>query len=973
MNLPSYPKYLVALLLACLAGERAQGQSFSALRSLGFDGQRVWAVGDRATVLVSQDAGKTFTPVEVPEGADFHDVLAFQGEAWILGGASIPGHPQGWARGEILRIDAEGDVQRISTGKLGHLHGGWVRREGLAVIGQANAIFPHGAAFSPDRGRTWKGLARPRTGTLLSAAGTCEAGLAVGSGQSVLDYRAGRLEPAEMDPQGPALRCCQIAQDGVAWAAGDQATILRRTDPNGTWSPVGLTLPGRTRRLADLNALAVASGREAWLAGGAIGSILHTRTASEPFALLPAPKPGPVTDLLRLPDGVLLACGHAGRIWRSTDGAKSWQRVHGQEDCDVLVIASAGDRSVFPAIVAHAQAGCTVEVVFATTPGMDSPSPGPASLEQAARLAGAAGCLVLGEFSSVESVPQGANMSQEQILQLWTRRIDTDARAEMILQLAAAIRLHRPRVLLTGPEGTDRAGSAMEARLVSQLAREAIFLAADPDENWGLGRIGLVPWEPRRVFRGLKTNDAPDWPWLESPATDDNAHVVIDLKKIPVGGSDTLEMMTLASLAALGDGILDRPPLQTGYKMRKGRQRIALCTTGLTAHRLAARYPGDDRAALASYSRLRYAQMRNAPEGVLQDYVRAARKAPEGDLLAADRLLVLWARLCSLGRWEAAREAQNVLLETLEGHPQFLRFNCLALAMEFSAEARVWRQANQVRPGKEINPARVIDAFGNWWPWSNWPPGRVLYASGLGKTGRPHQQIDVLSQMSQSPGEDPWSTYAAFEVTGKNPLRGNLMRRQIVRASTNRAPGKLDGLLNEPAWQQAKIYRLQGSAQASARGFVQVVRSASHLLVGLKIDDVPGGWKIELAMDADRDAWTQLVAEVTSRGRRASRLWLRLGPDTQIQPDWFQVQGQKSGGKITLELAIPLKALGGDLPDRQIWNFQVRASRIDRPGSLLMLQLSDEGGLAPESAAVLVLPPKPIGQTPDQGDPPSGR
>jgi hypothetical protein len=108
-------------------------------------------------------------------------------------------------------------------------------------------------------------------------------------------------------------------------------------------------------------------------------------------------------------------------------------------------------------------------------------------------------------------------------------------------------------------------------------------------------------------------------------------------------------------------------------------------------------------------------------------------------------------------------------------------------------------------------------------------------------------------------------------------------------------------------------------------------------------------------------------------GAKGSRLWLRYGPDTQIDPDWFQVQGRKSSGKIALELAIPLKALGHDLPGQQIWNFQIRASQLDRPAGHLMLQRSQERSLAPEQGALLVLPPIPMGESPGQARRPSGR
>ncbi len=967
------------LALAWLGPESLADPAPGAVRSIAAKGQILWALGDRGTVLLSRDAGRSFQGLQAEPDVHFQAVQIQEDSTFLMGGSSIQAHPERWGIGRLYQVRPDGSLHKQSTGRMGWIRAGAFSGETKLLGGESNTLFPSGLALRGKGSDDWVCLQTGSPGSFTGAALLSpELGVLVGPNQRVAWVRQGRLAPSDFDPRGPALQDAAFLEDQTCWAVGDTGTILASKGPQEDWRIVGLTLPGQTRRLADFQAIATGPERQAWIAGGLTGAILHTENKGGSFDLLPAPGPGPVHDLVRTSDGNLLAGGNAGRIWESTDMGRTWQMIHGRKACDVLVIAAASDKSIYPAIVAHSLAGCSVEVVFATAPDSSDVS-GAQGLGSAAALAGASGSTIIGEFPTTASVEGGQWMDEEQILDLWSRRIDTDAREEMLLQLAAAIRLHRPRVLITGPEGVGYRGGRMETRLVSQLARQALAIAAGEQDDRGLAEVHLLPFKPERVFVGLTINDSTSAVW-ETPESFDprQADVLIDQTLAARGTDEPLEMQTLRALAALGGGILDRPPLKSGYKqIGVSNNPMPLCTMGLTEHRLLLSRLGADRSQLAQYSQLALAELRKNYTLVTRQYTRAASQAPEADMLAADRLLVLWARLCRQGQWVPASQAQRTLLRHMGNHPWKHRFNCLALVTSLSAEARALGQANGVTPRALAEMSGPVDTFGKWWPWSHAPAGQVVYGHMLGQTGRVHQQIDLLEALAAREELGIWSTYATFETTGKSPDRARVTRRRLIRATANNRPGKLDGRIDEDIWDTAKIYPLVPSSTETehfpGRGSLQLLRSPTHLLVGLKLSRAPAGWQVDLAIDSDRDAWTQLVVSFDTQANKESSLWVRHAPAVRTSSRWAQIRGRRTSDGTTFELALPLSAFGPVPADQAVWNLQLRASQRQEPEKNLMLGRSAGSRLNPEYAAALILPaaPKPPGA--DQVPPPSSR
>jgi hypothetical protein len=196
----------------------------------------------------------------------------------------------------------------------------------------------------------------------------------------------------------------------------------------------------------------------------------------------------------------------------------------------------------------------------------------------------------------------------------------------------------------------------------------------------------------------------------------------------------------------------------------------------------------------------------------------------------------------------------------------------------------------------------------------------------------------------------------------------------VIHAQPSTAPGKLDARLDEDIWKHAQAAGLvpaesDNDRAAGPEGQLTALRTPTHVILGLRLDNAAGQWRIDLAIDADRDVWTQVVATLSTTGDRSARLWLRNGPDRPMDAGWLSVQARRRDRGYSFEIAIPLAALGVDPRPEQAWNLHLRAAPTDLPGRHLTLQRDPSGELRPEHAAVLILPPAPTPTT-DQ-EPPS--
>lgn len=945
-----------------------------ALRDLAVDGNTAWAVGDAGAILRSDDAGRSWRRLQPPLKANYQSVYVGPEQVFVFGGRAVPGHPTGAGLPTILRTaDAGKTFQLISGGPAGWLYGGcFAGRTGVAY-GQAGYAAGGGVLHTIDGGGFWAASSVASRGFCLDGDFTSPRyGYVVGQDHRIVSLR-NLAEPFFHPPRVASqrsLRAVRFADGGRCWCVGDDAAIFQSRPGRQPWDPVTLTLPPGAKRCADLEAVAFASPRQAWVAGGLIGVVPFTTNGGGSWRLQPAPPGGALHALACLDARTLLAAGDGDRVWRSEDAGASWRLVHGRERTDVLFVLAAGETSCYPAIAAHARAGESVAVVYATHLPSGDGTPPDQPLRAAAIEAGAGGVSTLSEFPSIVLDPTAGGLAEDDILRRWSEPLDIRAEGEMRRQLAAAIRLYRPRVLAVGPDGAGARGPAAENHLVSRLAQQAAKLAGEPGAFGDLAKAGLAPWSVRRVFVGLPGNEVWAAPWQTPPPRDgERPAVAFDTTRFPHGEELPLELLAQQAVWRLPfAGLLDRPGPASAYRCDGVEERLRLFTSRLGTRGRLLLTPGTGaKRALAEATYLRAAISRGQTYAAASDLVAALETAetPDAAALLADRLLLAWRRLLAEGKLIEADRVLAALLRKGRHHPLSQKMDVLALAASVSREWQAQlRGRGRPEPMKVERLRRAGAGFARWAAWSLAPAGRMLHAKVLVATGQLPAARKVLARLSREPYDDAWRRCALLELATPATADQALLGRRRAVAAAVAQRGRMDGRLEEDCWRRVAPVKLRAPgarASESAGGpAVQVVRSvAGFVLFAFRLPRAPGRhWRVTVAIDADRDAWTQVLLQFDTRGRQSAGLALRHGPTADLGRRGFQLVGNRAPGEWTFELAVPLHLFATRPPDADLWSFQVRATAREMTDeeTPYYFQAQDDPRLLPERYGLLKLP-----------------
>jgi len=966
--------------LAVVSGPFPAGAA--ALRGLAAGSKSCWAVGDAGCVLRSNDDGRTWRRVAVPVEAHFQSVALAAGQVLLFGGQAVSGHPAAQGRGVLLRTtDGGRSFRALPATPAGWLYGGCLAGKTAVAYGQSYPLGAGGVACTIDGGRRWYAAAVTGRGFLL--AGDFHSprhGWLVGQGRRIVPLRDLR-EPGSAPPPAPAggtLRAVRYADDETCWAVGDNATVLRSRPLPQAWDPLAVGLPPGARRCADLEALALAGPQRAWVGGGLLAVVAHTDNGGGRWTLLPAPTPGGLHALARTPDGALLAAGDAERIWRSDDDGKTWTLVHGPRRTDVLFVLAAGDRSAVPAIVAHALAGDSVAVLFATHYSGGPGTPGDQPLRAAAARAGADGIATLTEFASVAGAPAAATWSEADILRRWSVGLDTPARGEMLRQIVAAIRLFRPTVLAVGPDAPGARGRRGENHLVSRLAQQAASSAADANTMADLARVGLAPWRVRRVFVGLAANERWTAPWQGPPRVGrEQVAVALPGERFPADGKLPLGLLAARAVWHLpGTGLLDRPGTAGAYRCASVPRAVRLFTTGLGPGRLVLSRGEPSRRIVATCAYLRAAIAQGQIYSAATDLIAQLSRDPaaDGAALLADRLLLCWWRLFDEGKLVEADTVMTKFITLGKSHPRYESISLLVLATAASGEYQAQLATRgRAKPMKLATLERAATGLSRWPVWSLWAPGRMLHAKALAAAGQLPQARSVLAGLSREPYAWPWRRCALLELNEPATLETALQGRRRLAAAFVTEAGRLDGALTEAAWNRARRVRLLRAGEVTPDGerpasraarrapspSLQAVRSAGGFVIfALRLPNAEGrSWRVDLAVDADRDAWTQIVLRWDTRGTQGARLALRGGPAADLGRRGFQIAGRQSQDEWTFELGVSARLFAPRPAPAELWHVQCIATARDAAGERgYFFQPQTDRRLLPERYGLLKVP-----------------
>ena len=1003
--------FVVWLFAACFCCTPARA---GAIRSLAADGRVCWAVGDAGTLLCSLDAGKSFQRVPTSLDVNFQSVRAAGGQVWVFGGLAVPGHPSAAGVGLILHSPDGGRTFRpVPAGPAGWLYGGCFDGLTGVTFGQANYAEPAGMLATKSFGQQWQA---PTVDSLGYARGgdftNVKYGYLVGEDHRIISLR-NLAEAAYHPPLADSkldLNAATFCTPTQCWAVGENGRILRSQTSARPWDPIPLAMPGRCLMCADYEAVAADSPRSVYIAGGLLGVIAHTTDSGATWKLLPMPGPGTIHALLPLGRGTILAAGDGGRIWRSEDAGQTWKLVAGPDHTDVLFIASAGDRSIYPAIVAHARAGCSVAVVYATRLASLPDTPHDQPLRAAAIAAGAQAAYALGEFPSATGRAELADRTADQLMRRWSISLDTPADAEMIHQLAAAIRLYRPTAVAVGPDGSDAAsrhvtGEIAENRLVSRLAQRAVAVAADPNAATDLAKVNLPAYKPARLFVGQYSNERYTPPWQSQPRTEDDARVAFDGLTIPNDAGLPLDLLAARAAWLLpGSNLLDRPAETTAYYCSAMDKRLKLFTSGLTDKpRLLMEPPTGAKRNLVVPPGLRLVTFPGQEQIAATDLAGALAKTndPDDTAIAEDRLLLAWDKFLADGKLVQAEYIRRTIMTKAMAHPLGEKLEVLNIAAALSSEyqAQLRRQGRPEEMSAKDFAANV-DAFSHVPAWTFTPSGRMLLANALRAIGKPDDARRQMGILAAEPYPLAWRRCAITELGRSDAVSAKVLKgRPVVAASLATEPGKFDGRLDDACWTTVVPIPLRPVAPETPtpRPPPSRARRSLPLPPGLALDaNAPNAPELYVTISPAQFAILGLRAAALDGeamghrpgDRRRPRLLDAGGPPRRHdrpakRPADLPRRPVRKASPRDLEhpgrprrqrvhdgdrLSAQRTRAAGRPPagEQEKWNFQVRATAIgpDDKRTDYYLAPQPDGRLLPERYALLKLPTATNGKLP---------
>jgi photosystem II stability/assembly factor-like uncharacterized protein len=937
-------------------------------------------------VTVSTDGGATWRALPAPPG-------------WLYGGAMagqtgvVLGEATGAAPGGIWHsVDGGRRWTPAALSSAGFALAGDFRgpRYGWAVGQDLRIVSLRGRGEPPVHPSALAGEGSFRAARFVDEI-TC---WAVGDNAAVYRSAGGerpwRRVPSPLPPAGRRLGhleaiavAARIDANGPPriWAAGGLVNVIARTDDlGGTWTllkspaiPEG-TEPGRVAPVANKEGTA-------HLAFPPVANKEGTAHLASPAPARPCVAPGrgaAVHALCALDANTVLAAGDGGAIWRSADGGASWSLAAGTPGVDVLFVAAAGDASVYPAAVAHALAGDAVGMLYATVAPASAGVPGDQPLRAAAGAAGASAVAAFGEFGSIAWDASAAELTDRELTQRWSAALDIPAEAEMVRRIAAAIRLYGPAVLAVGPDGAGPLGRRGENRLVARLARQAAQLATRDDQDV-LESLGLRPHAVRRVFVGLEANEKYAPPWEDGPKIDRReATATFDGSRFAGGRRVPLELLAAEAAWHLPEAdLVDRPAVVTAYRLADERLRadgtppLKLFTAGLTPASLATSAGEGEAALLAASATLRLAAQRGETHAAAIGLAATLDKTddPNMQALATDRLLLASRRLMEEGRLLEADAALRAVVRRSRPHGMARRAELTALAAAASSEwqTQLRRQGvpERLAPDTLTKAAGGLDRFP---AWAGEAEVRVLQARALAAGGDAVEPEKIFEALAGPAFAEVWRVMALSELGRAAPAGVPLPERPSAIAATTAEAGRLDGALDEAVWRTAPRMPLQQRPDANSDKpatapdnvpVVQVVRAAGgSVIFGLALPAGDGrDWSVEVAIDADRDAWTQLVLRCDTRGQRSAELAFRGGPAAKLDARLLPLQAQREKNRFTLELAVPISAVSARADVAAAWAVQIRATRDDAAGpNVYYWTPQGDGRLLPERYMLVILP-----------------
>ncbi|HEX4129811.1 MAG TPA: YCF48-related protein, partial [Pirellulales bacterium] len=904
------------------------------------DREHGWAVGDRGVIWHTSDAGRSWQLQASGVRARLAAIQMFDAQRGLAVGSVSQDYTHATG-GVLLRTGDGGQTWQLDASlMLPALRGvkffdpahGW-------AFGETSAMFPTGAAFTDDAGRSWTPATGEQVQGWLAADFINPATGAVAGHRATLAAIARRKIGSSAGPDIGLreARKLKLNASGDGWLVGDAGLLLATHDGGEHWEPPTDTKAIDTK--FDWRTVAV-RGTKVWIAGEPGTRILYSPDGGATWVPMATGQSLPINDLVFVDDEHGWAVGALGTILATHDGGRSWQRQRsGGARAAILAILSepeAAPLELFARLSAND--GYLAAVEFVGRRDLEDPRPVLDTLD----LRAADGLSILG-VSATRMAPNfplrqaGVSQSASQLVEAWDRSNGGHAVEQLEAILVRQIRMWRPEIIVThatSPRGRDTLG-----HLINQVVVRAAEGAGNSERfAEQLAGQGLEPWKVKKVL-GMLADGQP-------------GRLNITTSQLAARWG-----CSIADLADRARGlILDRyaeAPATLGFQLA-----LDFLPQGTGSHDFTSGvvlHPGSDaRRALGDVPDLgtdlmrRVAQKHRNVQAILAHAARSATSrdavpAAAGDLTfgldetAAGEVLFDTAQYAARhGQWSEAADLFDLLVKRYPRHR--LAGASLVWLLRYASSGEIAQKQRSAAGGGGAADSKAAEARSAYaaaisrqieqqfptlfaepeiqLPW--------LAATGGGRD--PGQTKRMFASLAGTRPHDAWWACAEGEAWLADRANRNAAPKPQWRVKTSGARPKLDGKLDEEFWQSAEPIALHSRLGDDHDWPAELLaaRDGEHLYLAIRCrqiaaaeptaagtrtrdPDLDSSERVELFLDVDRDyaTWYHLV--IDQRGWVAEDCW----GDKSWNPRWFvAVRSEPTCWQI--EAAIPLAELTSD-------------------------------------------------------------
>ena len=316
----------------------------SSLRDIHFvDHDLGWAVGDRGTILKTEDGGRNWISITTPRDIVWSDVYFLdENHGWIVGGYYRG--QAGRSVGVMLQTDDGGQSWKnvsnigmpfIRSIRFFDFNSGW-------LLCDSNSLYPWGMLVTSDGGKTWYRESRlPKQGVRLADSSGHGKISSITNGGNLIEVNlkdaTGQTKGREEFSIGEIANALKLTPDGKGLIAGEKGLVLVRGSAGG-WQRSDL--PDLYRSI-DWNS-AFRKGDDCWVAGAPGSILLRSEDGGIHWESCRTGETTPLNSLFFLNSDRGWAVGDLGKIMSTKDGGRTWtvQRNAGHRLANLNLVES---------------------------------------------------------------------------------------------------------------------------------------------------------------------------------------------------------------------------------------------------------------------------------------------------------------------------------------------------------------------------------------------------------------------------------------------------------------------------------------------------------------------------------------------------------------------------------------------------------------------------------------------------------